>query len=823
MTAPNPLTMSRDEFDEYWESLSDGERIVATQALKAVLAERLIEQQYRPRDWYCDRPDCDGSPHDGRLNHARAAQRIPEDLPRAVYWRGGRGSGKTKAATMAFASLIVDNFDEAREWAVVAPTAGDARTVCMESVTSGLLTALGAKVGAGGTVIEPGPYVDRYSKTTATIYLANGGIVYSDGADDGAYRIQGKNLAGAMCLAAGELVITARGDVPIEDVRPSDLVMTRTGWKAVQRVICTSPAAPLIAVTMADGRTLRCTPDHLVHTDRGWVQSRMLQVGAKVTIWNDPWQDRLRGTISRVGATTDVATGTTQAAPITKMADQSDSISRSGKVRTDKPSRPVWLSTTSTTTTRTMIRPISRLLRRWSTWRTTTAARSGLSKPGISLASESLSRGSDARLPDTPVFSAASSSRGSALGTRSSAPDSARSECDTAGTRNCVAVIDAERPICQLIESTDSVAGRVVTLTSVIAVRPAGVSDVYDLTIEDAHEFFASGVLVHNCDEVGLWKNWKVAWNESLRYAVRISPAKLIICGTPKRTMPARELVKQLLADDVSLGGRTVNRQLLTRDNAANLDEDTLREFLSSMGTALERQELEGEIIDDIEGAMWRIENIDANRLEVESAVDAFDVINPLRVGIGIDPAVTSNKDSDETGIIVAAKGADGRGFVLEDLSGTYRPEDWPPVVMEAAERWQADRIVAEVNNGGDYIGSVLRAAGYKGAYDTVRATRGKAVRAEPVAMAYQKGRGVHVGRFPELEEQLCGWVPGEGDSPDRLDALVWIMTYLGVVQAAGWGSLYAPPEKVDVGAPEKPTSRSSWGNVYRRDQQKPA
>lgn len=523
MTAPNPLTMSRDEFDEYWESLSDGERIVATQALKAVLAERLIEQQYRPRDWYCDVPDCDGSPHDGRLNHARAAQRIPEDLPRAVYWRGGRGSGKTKAATMAFASLIVDNFDEPREWAVVAPTAGDARTVCMESVTSGLLTALGAKVGAGGTLIEPGPYVDRYSKTTATIYLANGGIVYSDGADDGAYRIQGKNLAGAMC------------------------------------------------------------------------------------------------------------------------------------------------------------------------------------------------------------------------------------------------------------------------------------------------------------DEVGLWKNWKVAWNESLRYAVRISPAKLIICGTPKRTMPARELVKQLLADDVSLGGRTVNRQLLTRDNAANLDEDTLREFLSSMGTALERQELEGEIIDDIEGAMWRIENIDANRLEVESAIDAFDVINPLRVGIGIDPAVTSNKDSDETGIIVAAKGADGRGFVLEDLSGTYRPEDWPPVVMEAAERWQADRIVAEVNNGGDYIGSVLRAAGYKGAYDTVRATRGKAVRAEPVAMAYQKGRGVHVGRFPELEEQLCGWVPGEGDSPDRLDALVWIMTYLGVVQTAGWGSLYAPPEKVDVGEREKPPSRSSWGNVYRRDQQKPA
>jgi phage terminase large subunit-like protein len=477
------------------------------------LADRFEEHPYHPRDWYCALRECDGEPHKGfPSKHARTAQRLPDDLPRAIYWRGGRGSGKTRSATQAFASLIVDHFDQPLEWGVVAPTAGDARTVCMESVKSGLLMALGAKVSAGGTVLDEGPYIDRYQKTTATIYLKSGGVVFSDGADDGALRIQGKNLSGILA------------------------------------------------------------------------------------------------------------------------------------------------------------------------------------------------------------------------------------------------------------------------------------------------------------DEVGLWKSWKTAWNESIRYAVRIPPAKLIICGTPKRTMPARELVKLLLADDVSLGGRTVNRQLLTKDNAANLDEETLAAFLASMGTALERQELEGDLIDDIDGALWRIKNIDEHRLVLASddPQEIFDAVDPRRVVISIDPAVTANEDSDETGIIVCAKGADGRGFVLEDLSGVYRPEDWPPVVIEACERWLVDRVVAEVNNGGDYIGTVLKAAGYKGAYETVRATRGKEIRAEPVAMAYQKGRGVHVGYFPELEHQQTSWVPG------RVDALVWGFTYLGVVLSSSWGILYTPVEKLDIGEPDPLARRSSWGNVYK-------
>jgi phage terminase large subunit-like protein len=136
--------------------------------------------------------------------------------------------------------------------------------------------------------------------------------------------------------------------------------------------------------------------------------------------------------------------------------------------------------------------------------------------------------------------------------------------------------------------------------------------------------------------------------------------------------------------------------------------------------------------------------------------------------------------------------------------------------IIAFAERWGVDRVVAEVNNGGDYVEATLRAAGYTGGYEAVRATRGKQTRAEPIAMAYEQGRGVHVGEFAELERQLTNWVPGESDSPDRLDALVWLFTYLGVTYAGSWATLYKPgpePDGVFAGDEERP--RRGWGTVY--------
>lgn len=309
------------------------------------------------------------------------------------------------------------------------------------------------------------------------------------------------------------------------------------------------------------------------------------------------------------------------------------------------------------------------------------------------------------------------------------------------------------------------------------------------------------------CDEIGLWKKWKAAWDESIRYAVRLAPAKIIATGTPKHSMPGRALMRRLIKGDAYTegDGQVHGVQLKTEDNAPNLDPSALASFLASKGTRLERQELEGELLEDVEGALWKSETLDLYRTpdpRPEGTTDddpfgiqaLFALINPTRVGIGVDPAVSFGEDSDEHGIIVAAKGADGDIYVFEDLSKRCPVTAWPPIVMDGFDRCQADRIIGEANNGGDYIEATVRAAGFQGGYEKVTASRGKTVRAEPLAQFAAQGHMHIVGYLPELESQLCSWVPGESDdSPDRLDALVWVAAWLHPRLSAGWGSIYTP------------------------------
>ena len=153
------------------------------------------------------------------------------------------------------------------------------------------------------------------------------------------------------------------------------------------------------------------------------------------------------------------------------------------------------------------------------------------------------------------------------------------------------------------------------------------------------------------------------------------------------------------------------------------------------------------------------------------------------RIVVGIDPAVSSSEGSDETGIIVAGKDERGHGYVLEDLSGRYDPAGWARAAISAYYRYNADRIVAEVNNGGEMVESTLRTIDKNVSYTAVRASRGKFTRAEPVAALYEQGRVHHVGAFPELEDQMTGFVAdldrAKFGSPDRVDALVWALTEL--------------------------------------------
>ncbi len=152
---------------------------------------------------------------------------------------------------------------------------------------------------------------------------------------------------------------------------------------------------------------------------------------------------------------------------------------------------------------------------------------------------------------------------------------------------------------------------------------------------------------------------------------------------------------------------------------------------------------------------------------------------------IGVDPAVTNKQESDETGIIIAGLGKDDKGYVLADLSGKYTPSDWAKTVIEAYYKYKADRVVAEVNQGGDLVEQTLRAFDSTLSYKSVRASRGKMARAEPIAALYEQGKVLHVKHFAILEDQMCRFTGHKHDkSPDRVDALVWALTELMLGQS---------------------------------------
>lgn len=273
------------------------------------------------------------------------------------------------------------------------------------------------------------------------------------------------------------------------------------------------------------------------------------------------------------------------------------------------------------------------------------------------------------------------------------------------------------------------------------------------------------------CDELGKWSNAEDCWH-NLLMGLRIgSQPRALVTTTPRGVSVLRALVKE---PGVMLRGGS------SADNMHLPDQ-----FLATMqalygGTRLGRQEIGGEMLDDVEGALWTRDLIEQCRvgdmlLRVPVALK--------RIVIGVDPP--ASKTGDACGIVAVGKGADGKAYVLADHSVKGRsPEGWARAVAAAAEAWGADRVVAEVNQGGDMVESTLRAADVGMPVKKVHASRGKVARAEPVAALYEGGKAFHAGAFPELEDELCGLISGggyegPGRSPDRADALVWAMTEL--------------------------------------------
>jgi phage terminase large subunit-like protein len=291
------------------------------------------------------------------------------------------------------------------------------------------------------------------------------------------------------------------------------------------------------------------------------------------------------------------------------------------------------------------------------------------------------------------------------------------------------------------------------------------------------------------CDELAAWRHPE-AW-DMLMFGLRLGPdPRVVVTTTPRPT----RLVRALLADPTVVVTRGA-----TRENRANLAPAFLHRIVRKYeGTRLGRQELEAELLEDAPGALWNRGLIEAGR-----AVAAPDLV---RIVVGVDPAATSGADADETGILVAGRDRRGHGWVLADASGRYPPTEWAKAAIAACRAHGADRIVAEVNNGGEMVEATLRMIDPGVPFAGVRAARGKAARAEPVAALYEQGRVHHLGAFAQLEDQMCGFTAdfdrrSAGYSPDRVDALVWALTDLLVAPRAGDGIFEAYRQLATPGA----------------------
>jgi len=272
-------------------------------------------------------------------------------------------------------------------------------------------------------------------------------------------------------------------------------------------------------------------------------------------------------------------------------------------------------------------------------------------------------------------------------------------------------------------------------------------------------------------DELAAWQ-YEDTWNQ-LQFGLRLGEhPQTVITTTPRPT----KLVKSLLKRDTTLVTRGS-----TFDNAENLSKTALLELQAKYGgTRLGQQELYGAILDDNPGALWRRAMIDTHRVTID------DLPPMTRVVVGVDPAVTNNEDSDNTGIVVAGMTANGHYYVLDDVTLKASPLEWATAAVNAYEKHKADRIVAETNNGGDLVIHLLQQVKPTVATKKVTATRGKQLRAEPIAALYEQGRVHHLGYFTELEDEMCEYEPGVSkDSPDRMDALVWALTELSEGSAA--------------------------------------
>ena len=678
------------------------------------------------------------------------------------YWlvQAGRGFGKTRTGAEAIREYVDEG---ARIIHLVGSTAGDVRDVMVQG-ESGLLNCF------------PPEKRPLYEPSKRLVTFSTGATAHLFSADEP------ERLRGPQCVSGDTRVLMADGsEKPIAVVLEGEYVMTRAGARRVIRSRMTSSSADVFRLKLLDGRSIVATGDHRVcvtpvssGTERRgtrYLEAVTTRPGYSCTAKCGRQQKgQFRQTTTFI-TLTEIST-IIESKTCNCSAVQSITASIAGKnwLRTKRARLPVLF------------------------WQRHGIERfeSRLGSLGAACAEEAI----EAERGDRPrtVLSGVSTRRATSNSV-------ARIECASSAAvpslrssahRDIVddlAISRQRQPVAEHLsegalfavtaagvssacERTRGSAPENVPLISMARIASVEALSrripVYDLQIEGEHEFFANGTLVHNCDhfwadELAAWRFGQEAW-DNLMFGFRLGDdPRGIITTTPK---PIKLLI------DIIADPHTVITRASSYENRANLAPAFFDSIIRKYeGTRIGRQELDAELLDDVPGALWTQMLIDAYKIRLNEI--KWDQL--VRIVVAIDPAVTAGENSDDTGIVVAALTDTAHVIVIEDLTCKESPLQWARVAVAAFNRHKADKIVGEVNNGGDLVEMNIRAVSPNAPFHAVRASRGKSVRAEPVAALYEQGRVHHVGNFPELEQQMCSFVPGiSGKSPDRMDALVW-------------------------------------------------
>ena len=605
--------------------------------------------------------------------------------------------------------------------ACVAPTKGDVRRVMVEG-ESGLLNICwkGDKTYRGTEMGFP-----VWSPTNNTITWSNGAKAEFFSAED-PERLRGPQFFSAwcdeICLISSSYVETDSGLKTIDNITKKDKVLTRFGYKQVLDAWHTGKRDTW-KITTKTGKTLQGTFDHPVMTPDGWKSLGKLKAGESILV--------LSG-MENVGTKPNITTSTEQVNSYTE---------KSTNLLTGLFQKVI----TFTTSMKTKVVMTWKILKHFLSQNT-------LQNILLEDSCKTLTQGSG---------------QGHSGITKNLKSSFARSVAHVLN---------------QLAQEQDFAVNHVQTDT-ITNVEKTGREDVYNITVKDCHEYFANGILNHNC----AWTRMEETW-DMLQFTLRLGRnPRILVTTTPKPV----KLLRNILRPENIESGRVYRTSGSSYENADNINLEALSQY---EGTRLGRQELYAEILDEAAGALWNRKMIDdaqfnlpencivtlgENQIDYRASVLNFSK-TLARIVVSIDPAITANEESDLTGIIVAGIDVNGTAYILEDKTDMYMPEQWARAAINLYHEYEADQIVAERNQGGEMVRSTLRTVDDSVPIKLVHASRGKFARAEPVSALYERGKVKHVKWLSDLEEQMVTWEPlGSIGSPDRLDAMVWAVTNL--------------------------------------------